>query len=115
MAHIDDYQNPQGREAIRVALIDDGVKSNYDGLDENIVHGKSWAPEAIWDRPGRGFSLPQPYNVSQLDHGTVMAWFIRFMCPKVKLYIARLDPQGTPKDGSLTFSIPSTAAVSYTS
>ena len=96
-----------------MALIDDGVQSDYDELDESIEHGKSWAPETIWDRPGPGLSIPQPYNVSQDGHGTVMAWFIRFVCPKVRLYIAKLDPQGIQKDSPPTFTIPSTASVSY--
>ncbi|MCJ1394257.1 hypothetical protein MMC18_007135 [Xylographa bjoerkii] len=110
MGKIDTPEKTEGRKDIKVALIDDGVKSNYDGLDDSILHGKSWAPEAIWDRPGRGFSLLQPYNVSQQGHGTVMAWFIRFICPKVRLCIAKLDPQGLPKDGPPTFTISSAAS-----
>ena len=115
IAHFDTDQSLQKHNYIKVALIDDGVNSYYDGLSDSIASGKSFAPETIGERLGRAFPLPQPYIVSQQGHGTVMAWFIRFMCPKVRLCIAKLDPQVLQRDGHPTFTISSAASVSCTS
>ncbi|GKZ51317.1 hypothetical protein AbraIFM66951_005464 [Aspergillus brasiliensis] len=65
---------------IRVALIDDGVRSNIAGLDDSIAAGKSFATTK-----SSASTRSSNYNTSQFGHGTVMALCIRRMCPKVRL------------------------------
>jgi len=88
---------------IKVALIDDGVKSGYDNLDNNIDGGESWVKQSNLKDP------QSSYVTSAEGHGTVMAYFIRRVCPHVRLYVLKLDPnmaQGRP-----TFSIESATEV----
>ncbi|UKZ77173.1 hypothetical protein TrVFT333_004892 [Trichoderma virens FT-333] len=79
---------------IRVALIDDGVKTSYAGLNSNIHTGISvWQPS---DSKSTEFANDKPahyrnYNSSHTGHGTVMAYYIKRLCPKVRLYVAKLD------------------------
>ncbi|KUI56352.1 Major intracellular serine protease [Cytospora mali] len=79
---------------IRVALIDDGVKSSYNKLDNNIHAGKAgWQqpnPDNKQKKSTRGGPF-RNYNSSQTGHGTVMAYYIKRVCPKVSFYIAKLD------------------------
>jgi hypothetical protein len=91
------------RNLIKVALIDDGVKSSYDNLDKNIDGGESWVKQSSLKDP------QSPYVTSAEHHGTVMAYFIRRVCPHVRLYVLKLDPnmaQNRP-----TFSIESATEV----
>ncbi|PNP43518.1 hypothetical protein TGAMA5MH_04490 [Trichoderma gamsii] len=97
---------------IKVALIDDGVKSSYARLDDSIERGDSWVHHS---NPGQrrsknGYS--QNYNTSAHGHGTVMAYYICRMCPEARLYVAKLNPEPRHGDGSgrtlVSFSIEST-------
>ncbi|TFB02667.1 hypothetical protein CCMA1212_005148 [Trichoderma ghanense] len=85
-------KNEQGFE--EVALIDDGVKTSYAGLDNNIYAGRSgW--HHIDSNTHSGLQGPEyfrNYNSSHTGHGTVMAYYIKRVCPKVHLYVAKLDP-----------------------
>lgn len=81
---------------VRVALIDDGVKTSYAGLDNNICAGKSWWQ--LLDANANQTRMPrrdyfQNYNSSYTGHGTVMAYYIKRVCPKVHFYVAKLDPE----------------------
>jgi hypothetical protein len=115
---------------VKVALIDDGVKTSRASLDDNILCGKSgWATTATTApaapnagggrRPARA-SL-RNYNSSHTGHGTVMAYYICRVCPKVKLCVAKLEPQTRPKNDAgadsggeqVTFSIESVTEVSW--
>ncbi|KAK4187371.1 hypothetical protein QBC35DRAFT_552243 [Podospora australis] len=125
-AHIIEYLDTESRDRqISVALIDDGVKSTYAGLDNNIVTGKSFVrrPKSsglgtLLERMEESLSCVRNYESSHTGHGTVMAYFIRRVCPNVKLYIAKLDPEIPPRDGTasnnktMSFSIESAAEVS---
>ncbi|PON28837.1 hypothetical protein TGAM01_v201945 [Trichoderma gamsii] len=97
---------------IKVALIDDGVKSSYATLDDSIERGDSWVhqPNPSQRRSKHGYS--QNYNTSAHGHGTVMAYYICRMCPGVRLYVAKLNPEPKHGDGSgralVSFSIEST-------
>lgn len=97
---------------IKVALIDDGVKSSYARLDDSIERGDSWVhqPNPSQRRSKHGYS--QNYNTSAHGHGTVMAYYICRMCPGVRLYVAKLNPEPKHGDGSgralVSFSIEST-------
>ncbi|GKZ32277.1 hypothetical protein AbraIFM66950_001570 [Aspergillus brasiliensis] len=86
---------------IRVALIDDGVRSNIAGLDDSIAAGKSFATTK-----SSASTRSSNYNTSQFGHGTVMALCIRRMCPKVRLYVARVDGKENSRRG-VSFSIAS--------
>ena len=90
-------------DPIKVAIIDDGVKSSHAGLDANIDEGESWVRQAKQRDPY------SPYNTSAKGHGTVMAYYIRRVCPKVRLYVAKLDPRMV--QGRLVFSMESAAEV----
>lgn len=110
---------------IKVALIDDGVKTSYASLDENIHCGKSgWSTEPAVpkgsDRKKSTRAYLRNYNSSQTGHGTVMAYYILRVCPKAKLCVAKLDPQVRPGNNAvagsnqqMTFSIESVTEVSY--
>ncbi|KAL7821823.1 hypothetical protein V8C26DRAFT_391050 [Trichoderma gracile] len=81
--------------SIRVALIDDGVKTSYAGLDNNIYAGKSgwYHLDSNTTHSGlQGREYFRNYNSSHTGHGTVMAYYIKRVCPKVHLYVAKLDP-----------------------
>ncbi|KAJ4860797.1 subtilase family domain-containing protein [Trichoderma breve] len=102
---------------IRVALIDDGVKTSYAGLDNNISTGKSsWKrPDSKNTRTGNTqWEQFRSYNSSHTGHGTVMAYYIKRVCPRVSLYVAKLDckPHRGGVSGysaNVTFSIDSVA------
>jgi hypothetical protein len=106
---------------IKVALIDDGVKTSYASLDENIHCGKSGWGTARADRKKSTRAYLRNYNSSQTGHGTVMAYYICRVCPKVKLCVAKLDPQTRSRNNAgtgssqqqMTFSIESVTEVSY--
>jgi len=111
--------NPPDR-LVKVALIDDGVKTSYADLDSNVEAGWSgWLQSETYSHDGIGKKSPREYlgnyNSSQTGHGTVMAYYIRRVCPNVRLYIAKLDPQLRPEIGGhgerVTFSIESAAKV----
>ncbi|KAK4083567.1 uncharacterized protein Triagg1_1229 [Trichoderma aggressivum f. europaeum] len=102
---------------IRVALIDDGVKTSYAGLDNNIHTGRSG-----WQQPdsptiqteNSQWEHFRGYNSSHTGHGTVMAYYIKRVCPRVSLYVAKLDckpRRGGAGGGSenVTFSLDSVA------
>ncbi|CAK7213326.1 hypothetical protein SCUCBS95973_001766 [Sporothrix curviconia] len=93
-AFMDQVGKGDSKVPIKVALIDDGVKSSYRGLDDNILCGQSWpSPRAPQQKSKVPRVITSPkYNSSHTGHGTVMAWYIRRMCPRVKLCVAKLDP-----------------------
>jgi hypothetical protein len=115
-----------GRRPIRVALIDDGVKTSYAALDHNIHTGRSgWQRVEPITEDGRdkGKSTTtryRSYNSSHTGHGTVMAYYIRRVCPNVKFCVAKLEPQpqGRKVDGQserVSFTLESAAEVSLES
>lgn len=99
-----DLTDALGKDAkpVKVAIIDDGVKSSYDNLDNNIDDGESW----VRSDPQQPHS---PYFTSVKGHGTVMAYLIRRVCPQVRLYVLKLDP--TIVGGYATFSMESATQV----
>ncbi|KAJ8131451.1 hypothetical protein O1611_g2179 [Lasiodiplodia mahajangana] len=85
----DFLRNLDGPEdkAIKVALIDDGVDGFYADLSRYIEDGDSWSAGPDGD--------PNPFYRSSAGHGTIMATFIRRLCPNVKFYVARLQEKRT--------------------
>ncbi|KJR81033.1 uncharacterized protein SPSK_04846 [Sporothrix schenckii 1099-18] len=111
-AFMDQIGKGASKTPIKVALIDDGVKSNYRALDDNILCGQSWpTPKTIPQKTKVPLVVTSPkYNSSQTGHGTIMAWYIRRMCPNVKLCVAKLDPvvPAVPTvDDKVTFTVES--------
>jgi hypothetical protein len=74
---------------VRVAIIDDGTSQELNGrnLWPPIAEGESFYTEE--DAEGR-FIRTNPYYFSSAGHGTLMARLVNAICPKAKLYIARL-------------------------
>ncbi|KAI1123723.1 hypothetical protein F5Y10DRAFT_285770 [Nemania abortiva] len=70
-------------EPIKVALIDDGV--NINELEHTPIGGRSFCPRN--EDKSRNF----PYYVSSSGHGTVMASQIYRICPRVQLYVLKLE------------------------
>jgi hypothetical protein len=74
-------------EYIKVALIDDGVDGFDSTISKSIANGVSYCHDSLDDSS----DLVKSYYVSQGGHGTMMARLILRMCPKAKLYVARLQ------------------------
>ena len=75
-------QGPNAHAMVKVALIDDGVCPEHDILCESIDDG--WPGDTSQ-------TSSKPFYHSEGGHGTNMATYIRFVCPKVRLYIAKLN------------------------
>ncbi|ETS73385.1 hypothetical protein PFICI_14990 [Pestalotiopsis fici W106-1] len=69
-------------ETIKVAIIDDGLDIEKDDIWRNVALG-----ETFYDNKGH---WPGFYQ-SAYGHGTLMANEIRQICPRVELYIAKLN------------------------
>jgi hypothetical protein len=77
-------------EPITVALIDDGIDMDDTILrPDTIVGGRSFCSRDTEQ------NLIQPYYVSSGGHGTAMARLICQVCPKVRLYVLKLDEYGS--------------------
>lgn len=70
---------------VRIAIIDDGVDASLAILDGKIAIGKSFCPYA------NSSDLMNSYFVPAGNHGTCMAALVCKICPKVDLYVARLE------------------------
>ncbi|XEU94982.1 hypothetical protein FSHL1_000266 [Fusarium sambucinum] len=96
---------------VKVALIDDGVNFMHTCLAENMDGGKSFDRE--YDdgyRPGPR----EPFHGSATGHGTCMAYMIRRVCPKVKIFGCRLNVLRGNVEGKASFTAKSAAdAVEY--
>lgn len=75
---------------ITVALIDDGFDIKEQALINRVVGGQSFCRNNSKNRHA-------PYFVTSSGHGTVMANFICQICPKVKLFVLRLDEHISPQ------------------
>lgn len=69
-------------KTIKVAVIDDGVNIDSDDIAGNVEEG-----ETFYDNLGHW----PGYYQSSYGHGHLMACLIRDLCPRVKLYIAKLN------------------------
>jgi hypothetical protein len=75
---------PDPEREIKVAVVDDGVDKLQGIFGDSIIAGVSFYSSQ------RGFGT-WPHYFSSSGHGTLMAQLVRRICPKAKLYIARLD------------------------
>lgn len=89
---------------IKVAVIDDGIDAMYneEQFASTLKGGESFST---------GSKRPKPYFFSSTGHGTLMADLVQRVCPKVQLYVARLDELVEP-DGSVQPTPESAAKVS---
>ncbi|KAF5979200.1 major intracellular serine protease [Fusarium bulbicola] len=85
---------------VRVALIDDGVESSYDKLGQSIEKGETWGRQTTFSRWQPQRTYRTNYFNSDYKHGTVMAWCIRQVFQAVRLYVAKLEAQNSPKSKS---------------
>lgn len=92
------YEVDDPQPAIKVALIDDGVDLSFDYLDQSIKGGHTCS---VRDRE---LGFWNPFYHSANGHGTVMATLIRQMCPKVQLYVAKLNEIATQDKNQITAS-----------
>jgi len=81
--NIPDTELPPDRRPIKVAVIDDGIDAVYN--EEQFSHSLKGG-ESFCTGPKR-----PPYFFSSTGHGTLMADLVQRVCPKVHLYVARLD------------------------
>lgn len=81
--NIADAELPSDRRPIKVAVIDDGIDAVYneEQFSATLKGGESFCT---------GRKRP-PYFFSSTGHGTLMADLVQRVCPKVHLYVARLD------------------------
>lgn len=93
-------------QAVKIAIIDDGVDGSLSSLENTIAIGKSFCPYA------NSTELMSPYYVPSGNHGTCMATLISKICPKVKLYVARLDERQPPGSSHRQITARSAADVS---
>lgn len=87
---------------IRVAVIDDGVNIDSDDIADNVAEG-----ETFYDNSGHW----PGYYQSSYGHGHLMACLIRDLCPRVRLYIAKLNERW--KDGRSWITPDSAAEVCF--
>ncbi|KAG5781171.1 hypothetical protein H9Q73_005195 [Fusarium xylarioides] len=71
-----------------VALIDDGVSVVGSSLSGDIIGGKSFASDKIFNRT-------RPYYLSERGHGTAMAEAVKRVCPMIKIYPIRVNTDGS--------------------
>jgi hypothetical protein len=95
----------RGLREVRVALIDDGIDKLQGRFGDSIIDGVSFYTSL------ERFDT-KPYYFSSSGHGTLMARLIRRVCPKVHLYVARLD-EGQSFDGSRQPTADSAAKVFF--
>lgn len=70
---------------VTVALIDDGVDTRHKDLRGDKFLGKSFDPlgEDSW--------RINPFWISAVGHGTLMARLIRHICPSAVIYVIKLE------------------------
>jgi subtilisin family serine protease len=100
-------QMPKQLEDVRVAVIDDGIDGFENDLSGSIAHGVSFC------RSSDSENLIRTYYVSSGGHGTMMARLIRRMCPRVKLYVARLEEYRSSSGGKRFITARSAKDVSH--
>ncbi|MCJ1392423.1 hypothetical protein MMC18_005290 [Xylographa bjoerkii] len=73
------------QEFVKIAVIDDGIDASLENIDGKIACGVTYCPDAA------STGLMNAYYVLSGTHGTTMACLICKICPKSRLYVARLE------------------------
>ncbi|KAI0442366.1 hypothetical protein F4803DRAFT_551238 [Xylaria telfairii] len=71
---------------VKISVIDNGVDASLDALDGKIAVGTSFCPI-----PDTTYHKPYYMTSEAISHGSMVAGLICRMCPKAKLYVARID------------------------
>ncbi|GAW26496.1 putative peptidase S8 subtilisin kexin [Rosellinia necatrix] len=71
---------------VKIAVVDNGVDASLDALDGKIAAGASFCPI-----PNTSYHNPYYMTSETISHGSMVAGLICRMCPKAKLYVARID------------------------
>ncbi|KAK4163264.1 hypothetical protein QBC43DRAFT_319804 [Cladorrhinum sp. PSN259] len=79
---------PELSKEVRVALIDDGADFMHRAIKNILDNGRSF-DSGFEDFDGIGG--PGPFHGSTTGHGTLMAYMIGRVCPKVKIFVCKLD------------------------
>ncbi|KAL6808591.1 hypothetical protein V8C40DRAFT_259444 [Trichoderma camerunense] len=81
---------------VKIAIIDNGIDASLDAFDGKINAGISFCPVTWTGNTGNALYHPYYITSKSLNHGSLVAMLVCAMCPKVKLYICRLDETTTP-------------------
>ena len=99
------------KKEVRVALIDDGADLMHKPIS-NILEKKGRSFDIAYDDPDHSGG-PRPFHGSTTGHGTCMAYMIGRVCPKVKIFVIKLDVIRGSKGQKAGFTAKSAADVSY--
>ncbi|KAJ6259971.1 Lipase [Drechslerella dactyloides] len=88
---------------VKIAVLDNGIDAALPIFHGKIAAGTSFAPYPY------SRDLINAYFAPSDDHGTIMASLICTICPRVQLYVARLD-EGSSVDGRRQITAKSAAA-----
>ncbi|KAF3912211.1 hypothetical protein ABW21_db0209351 [Orbilia brochopaga] len=88
---------------VKIAVLDNGIDAALPIFHGKIAAGTSFAPYPY------SRDLINAYFAPSDDHGTIMASLICTVCPRVQLYVARLD-EGSSVDGRRQITAKSAAA-----
>jgi hypothetical protein len=75
---------------ISVALLDDGVDPEWEGLGK-FMSGQGWPQPS--ESAGHGGPSAPFYSSGREQHGNRMATLITMVCPFVRLYVAKMSPE----------------------
>jgi len=99
------------KKDVTVALIDDGVSYLHMAVADKLASGKSF-DSGYGNQEVNG--APEPYYGSTTGHGTYMAYMIGRVCPRVKIFVCKLDVVRKDAGGKATFTAKSAADVRST-
>uniref|UniRef100_A0A093UM10 Subtilisin NAT n=2 Tax=Talaromyces marneffei PM1 TaxID=1077442 RepID=A0A093UM10_TALMA len=88
---------PTNAAPIKIAIIDDGIDATIPDIQRRIAVGKTFSPYP------NSTEFMNAYFVPRGLHGTLMARLICKICPKPKLFVARLEER-LADDGSSRFT-----------
>jgi len=74
---------------VRVALLDDGANFMHKAIRGVLENGRSFDGGG-YDGPDASGS-PGPFHGSTTGHGTCMAYMISRVCPKVKIFVCKMN------------------------
>lgn len=85
-------EDKNAMQYVKVALLDDGVDPEVDGLGK-FMSGRGW-PKPSEAAGGR--TQPESfYTAGPMKHGNQMAKLITMACPFVRLYVAKINAGGS--------------------
>jgi len=102
---------PELSRDIRIALIDDGADFMHRAIKQILENGRSF--DSVYDEL-EGPGVPSPFHGSTTGHGTLMTYMIGRVCPKVKIFVCKLDviPGHGGTNSKASFTAKSAADVS---